>query len=116
MTEVSPAYLGRLIRSVAVLALPGSGQVEWLRSLGLGDPEFVDELAQELEEGVRLVGQFESAGWVSEQFVSLVLELDSYLAARSGSLGVEFWRVESLLGGEAWDPVRELARRALSAL
>lgn len=116
MTELHPASLAGLVRSVAVLALPYERQVTWLASLGLGDPEFVDELALELGDGVLLSRQFEEAGWISSQTRSVVVELDRLLTEHSGPAHEEFWRLESLRDSPDWVQVRDLAMRALTAI
>lgn len=116
MSVPHPALLAKCVRSVALLALPYDSQLAWLASLGLGDPEFVDELALELEDGVRLLQQFEDAGWLSREVRNVISELDAVLAERSGPNHENFWRLESLRDSPDWVHVRNLALRALMAL
>lgn len=116
MTAPSPALLAKFVRSVAVLALPFDNQVAWLSSLGLGDPEFVDELALELEDAARLSRQFEEAGWVPSEVRRAVIELDALLRERSGEAHADFWRLTALRDSSDWEQVRELALKALLAL
>jgi hypothetical protein len=52
-----------LVRSVAVLALPCEGQIEWL----------------ELEAGVLLVGQFEDAQWLKPSPRQAISDIDRFL-------------------------------------
>jgi hypothetical protein len=80
-----------LVRSISLLTLPFEAQVAWLRSLGLGEPEFADELALELEDGVRLSRRFEEAGWLKPETRSLIVGLDVVLAERSGVDQADFW-------------------------
>ncbi len=116
MTDLHPASLAKLVRSISMLALPFAAQVEWLRSLGLGEPEFADELALELEDGARLAMQFQDAGWLKPEARQLILELDAALAARSGPDHEDFWRMASLRDAPEWDDVRGLATQVLLAL
>lgn len=116
MTDLHPRLLAQLVRSIAMLALPFAAQVEWLRSLGLGEPEFADELALELEFGARLSMQFQDAGWLKPEARELILELDAALAARSGAGHEDFWRMASVRDDAEWDRVRTLATHALLAL
>ena len=116
MTEPHPGLLVKLVRSVALLALPHQSQVTWLESLGLGAPGFADELAMELEDGAMLSQQFEEAGWLSAEGRRRVVELDAFLGARSGPGHEDFWRLDSLRESPEWDQVRDLALKALAAL
>lgn len=38
MTDVHPAALARLVRSIEMLALASEDQIAWLSALGLGEP------------------------------------------------------------------------------
>lgn len=117
MTEVHPAHLTRLIRALAVLALPFEDQLVWLSSLGLpGQPQIVDELALEFDDGVRLSGQFVEAGWISGDARRPILELDQMLSEMSGPEQAWLWEVDSLHTAEEWVRVRGLARTALFSL
>lgn len=116
MTELHPASLAKLVRSLALLALPFDAQVGWLRSLGLGEPEFADELALELEDGAQLSLQFQEAGWLKPEARTLILEMDAMLAERSGPEHEDFWRVETVRDAPEWDQVRRLATQALLAV
>lgn len=116
MTELHPALLAKLIRSVAVLALPYEDQVSWLTSLGLGHPEFTDELAQELDDGARLAGQFVEAGWLTPEARQTIAEIDAFLSAHGGPAHEEFWRLDALRISPEWARVRKLALSVLNAL
>ncbi len=115
MTTLSPALLGSLVRSVALLSLPSDDQILWLNSLGLGVAEYADELASELEAGAVLVQQFESLGWVSTEACRAVQNLDAALAENSEREHGEFWRLESLRDSPEWARIRRLAVVALFA-
>ncbi|WP_030529694.1 hypothetical protein [Phycicoccus jejuensis] len=116
MTEMHPALLAKLVRSVAVLALPYEDQVSWLSSLGLGRPEFTDELAQELGDGARLGGQFVDAGWLTPEACQKINEIDALLSSRGGPANEEFWRLEALRMSPEWARVRKLALSVLATL
>lgn len=114
MTELHPAALARLIRSIAVLALPAPGQIAWLRSLGMGEPEYVDELAYELEAGAVLVNQFQALGWISDRLREAVIDIDLELDRFSGPENERLWTVESLYSAPEWMEIRGRAGRALA--
>ncbi|MFD7025516.1 hypothetical protein [Promicromonospora sukumoe] len=116
MTDASPAELARLVRAVAVLAMPTDGQIAWLGSLGLGEPGFVDELALELDNGALLVGQFVRAGWVTPEFREGIVALDLFLSSKSALDTSDFWSVDSLRDDEDWELVRSMAAAVLQTL
>ncbi|MFI6425150.1 hypothetical protein [Promicromonospora sp. NPDC050880] len=116
MTEISPAELAKLVRAVAVLALPADGQIAWLSSLGMGEPGFADELAMELEDGALLAGQFVRAGWIEPEVGSAVAALDSFLAVKSRADTKDFWSLNSLRHDREWDRIRSMAADVLRAL
>lgn len=116
MTEVHPAALAKLVRSIGVLGLPFEGQAVWLSSLGLGEADLVDELALELGDGALLVGQFLAAGWLRPEAGEIIRELDTFLADRSGPAHRDFWTVQALRDEPGWIQVRELALKALLAI
>ncbi|WP_377325655.1 hypothetical protein ACFJIY_11220 [Pimelobacter simplex] len=115
MTGPHPALLAKFVRSVALLALPYDSQVAWLASLGMGEPEFADELSLELEDGVRLSRQFEEAGWISSEARQAAVALDALLGEFSGPAHGDFWRLDSLGDSADWARVRELALKVLTA-
>lgn len=116
MTQVSAAELARLVRAVAILALPAEGQIAWLSSLGMGEPGFSDELALELENGVLLVDQYVRAGWLRPEARSALSELDSFLTAKSTPGSEGFWSLDSLRSDGEWGRVRAMAFEVLKAL
>ena len=116
MTEVSSSVLARLVRSVAILALPFDSQIDWLRHLGLGEPEYADELALELADGVLLLAQFVQLQWLNSQTVQMLKALDAKLAARSGIDHEAFWRIEALRDSHDWQAIRVLANEALGSI
>lgn len=116
MTGIHPASLTRLVRSVAVLALPFGGQLAWLRSLGLGEPALTDEIAIELGDGALLARQFEEVGWLNSRARELILQIDVLLQERSGPAHAELWTPEALRSSPDWDSLRELALDTLIAL
>ena len=112
MTDVHPSSLARFVRSIAILALPARDQVDWLRSLGLGEPGFADELAMEFDDGMKLLWHFNGERWLSEETQELAKVIDRIMSEKSGSADQDFWRVDSLQS-PIWQQVRELARAAL---
>lgn len=116
MSYVHPAFLAKLVRSIAILALPCEGQVAWLSSLEMGEPDCVDELVLELEEGVRLSRQFEEAGWLRPEVRKAIVDIDALLADRSGSAERDFWSLDALRSSPDWVRIRKLALDVLIAL
>ena len=113
MTEVHTGALARLVRAVAILALPYEDQLSWLRSLGLGEPGIADELGMELEDGELLSAQFEQAGWITAETRARVMELDGLLDRGVGTGEPEFWNLESLRTSSEWARIRQLALTTL---
>jgi hypothetical protein len=97
MTAPDPSFVARLVRAVAVLALPASDQMDYLRSVGL--PEGVDELALELHEGALLMPQFLALSWLPQAATEAIAGLDQYLGDMSGSGRASEW-TNSMLQSE----------------
>jgi hypothetical protein len=114
VTEVSAAFLTQFLRATAVLALPADSQKLWLSSLGLpGQPLYADELAMEFDDGVRLLDQFVSSGWLKGAAADRLRVLDGLLTEMSGSENAELWTLEALESSPRWEAVRASARSAL---
>lgn len=113
MDESLVPALVRFIRSVAVLALPAEGQVQWLNSVGL---PIADELAQEFDDRFLLLPQFIELGWIPESVAEQLRELNSLLAAMSGPDNAAIWEISALESNDVWDKVRNHATRILLAL
>lgn len=102
------------VRSIAILALDAEGQVDWLQSLGLpGRAALADELALEFDDGFKLLPSFLNNGWLSQDIVGVVSEIDRALADMSGQANKDLWAVEALPSDPRWKEVRVLARKAL---
>jgi hypothetical protein len=114
MSTPNPSFVARLIRAVAVLALPAAGQMDYLRSVGL--PEGVDELALELHDGALLVPQFLAQGWLPQAAAEAIADLDRYLGAMSGSDRASEWTTLALQDAKQWENVRQLARQVLNVI
>lgn len=110
MSEIYAGALARFVRSIAILALPGESQSYWLASLNMpGEVRYVDELALELQDGVLLTGQFEQAGWITNETRRLASELDDLLREMSGEEQAWLWEVGSLNTTAEWKAVRNKA-------
>lgn len=116
MSEVAVRSLAAFLRSVAVLALDAPGQLGWLRSLGLGEPGIVDEIALEFHDGYLLMWAFVGEGWLPEESRPALAELDRALTAMSGPGNADAWDVTALASDARWEHVRQLARDALSRI
>jgi len=114
MDGPSPRFLANLVRSVAVLALPGGDQTTWLESLGVGPA--VDELALELGDGVLLAQQFVEAGWLGVEVLPPLMALDALLTDMSGPENAPLWDVSSLESSPRWVDARERAKEVLRAI
>jgi hypothetical protein len=108
--------LARFIRAIAVLALPWNLQLEWLRSLGLGEPGNCDELALEFDEGYRRVEALVGAGLIPERAMPDLRALDSILGEMSGPGRADVWTIDSLRGADTWARVRQIAGQCVCAL
>jgi hypothetical protein len=113
MIEVHPSALARLVRALAVLALPYEDQQAWLRSLGLGEPRICDELAMELADGALLSAQFVEAEWIGPDTRNLILELRGLADIDRYDFDDEFWRLESLRTSPEWERIRKVALAAI---
>lgn len=111
--EIHPASLAKLVRSIALLALAYEDQLVWLRSLGLGEPTYADELAHELDDGALLIRQFEARGWVSATTSRAVDKVNSLLAVHGGTAEDQFWSLAALKKSDEWARIRLAARDAL---
>lgn len=117
MTEVSPAFLTQFVRATALLALTSEAQKTWLSSLGLpGQPLYADELAMEFDDGIRLLHQFVSEGWIKASAADRLRALDGLLNEMSGAENSELWTLEALERSPRWEAVRSAARSALLML
>lgn len=110
--EVAVASLTRFLRSLAVLAMDVSGQVAWLRSLGLGEPGLADELALEFDDGFLLMWAFVGESWLPAATEVPLREIDRALDAMSGERNAAWWKIDALASDRRWAHVRELARAA----
>lgn len=111
-----PPHASRLaawVRSVGILAASAPQQAKWLDSLGLVASWNVSELAMEFDDGLLLMPQWVSAGWVSEQSVASLKALDSALNDMSGEGNAALWTRDALAKHSAWEGVRSLATDAL---
>jgi len=113
--EPSPAQFASLVRSVAVLALPHTGQVAWLESLTFGASN-VGELALDFEDGYLIAPQLVAAGWLTSEFVRQLGIIDALLDEMSGASNAYQWTADALQNSPEWEKVRELARAALFQL
>ncbi|MFD6443834.1 hypothetical protein ACFWEJ_01945 [Promicromonospora sp. NPDC060204] len=114
--EANPLELVRLVRSLAVLALPAEEQFRWLASLGLGEPALTDELALELENAVLAAPELVAAGWLRSEALQIARNLDAKLESRSGPAAGSFWSIEALRNDPEWADIRVQAVEALMAL
>jgi hypothetical protein len=114
MSAPNPSFVARLIRAVAVLALPAADQMDYLRSIGV--PEGVDELALELHDGALLVPQFLAHGWLPQAAAEAIADLDRYLGTMSGSERASEWTTSALHDAKQWENARQMARQVLNII
>jgi len=103
------------LRALAILALPPEHQVDWLRSLGLGEPAVCDELADEYYQQWLLLPQFVAVGLVPERAEGGLNRLN-YLLGELIRPGSAVASVESLRSSSDWQAVRALAAECLLSL
>lgn len=100
------------IRALGVLALPAGHQIDWLRSLGLGEPAVCDELADDYYQQWVLLPQFIAAGLIPQRAEEGLNRLNGLLGELiQPDSGVA--RVEALSSATEWQVVRELAAECL---
>lgn len=110
----TPRQLGEMIRAVAVLALPGDAQRDWLASRG--GPMSGDALTIDIFEAAPAVQTFHAAGWITKRGLEQVTELHRTLTAMSGPANRALWAPIQLDDAPEWDRVRRLARSVLAEL
>ena len=108
--EVPPLChtVAMFLRALGVLALPADRQLEWLRSLGLGEPAVCDELADEYYQQWLMLPQLVDAGLIPEAAVDQLNSLNDLL----GELvfpGSEMATIAALETSSQWDLVRGTA-------
>lgn len=112
---VPPSICGSavmFVRALAVLALDAEGQLDWLRSLGLGEPALCDELADEYYQQWLLVPQLVAAGLVPETAVAILDELNRLLGEMIQP-GSNLGTIDSLRSAPEWEQVRKQAAAGL---
>lgn len=96
------------LRALGVLALPADKQLEWLRSLGLGEPAVCDELADEYYQQWLMLPQLVDAGLVPGAAVDGLNELNDLLAELVVP-GSKLATIKALQTSPRWDLVRGAA-------
>ncbi len=96
------------LRALGVLALPAAKQLEWLRSLGLGEPAVCDELADEYYQQWLMLPQLVDAGLIPAAAVDGLNGLNDLLAELVAP-GSELATIDALQTSPRWDLVREAA-------
>lgn len=118
MSSQAPAIChscAMFLRALSILALPAETQVEWLRSLGLGEPGLWDELADEYDQHWLMLPQIVEAGLIPEKAVGGLNQLNDLLAALVDSDAAD-GPMEALRTSNAWQEVRKMARSCLFQL
>jgi hypothetical protein len=103
------------LRALAILALPAERQIDWLRSLGLGEPALCDELADEYYQHWLLLPQFVRADLVPEDAAVGLNELNEMLGEMIQP-GSDLGSLDSLRTADDWQRVRKKAAECLSTL
>lgn len=106
----------RFVRAVALLSLTSQMQIEWLSSLGLGEPGACDELALEFDDGFKMINAFIEADIVPKKALDSLQLLDRRLGKMSGPENASLWTLGALETSPEWKEVRELAGRCLRDL
>lgn len=103
------------LRSLCVLAMPAEQQIDWLRSLGLGEPSVCDELADEYYQQWLMLPQLVGAGLIPAVAVDGLNRLNEILGSLI-SPGSKFGTVEALRTTTEWQDVRDVARSCVISL
>ena len=105
-------HLDALVNSLRLLAARFKDQMAMF-------PEFVhvpDELALVFDDCIQLLPQIVEAGLISTDAEQSVRRIVKMLAERSAKGNAEFWTLDALERGKAWDEIRSLAVGALELL
>jgi hypothetical protein len=113
MVDLYPSRLAAFVRSIAVLALPASGQEAWLETLGPVASWNVSELGLEFDDGFVMLPQWIEAGWVAERASQAIDQLNQALYALSQGEHRTLWSRSALHEAPEWEGVRRLASAAL---
>ena len=103
------------LRALAILALPANRQIEWLGSLGLGEPAVCDELADEYYQQWLMLPQLVEAGLVPLQAVAHLDRLNELLGAVVNPV-YHLATLEALATSDSWDQIREVAASSILLL
>lgn len=108
--EVSPVChtVAMFLRALGVLALPADKQLEWLRSLGLGEPAVCDELADDYYQQWLMLPQLVDAGLIPAVAVDRLNSLNDLLG-KLVAPGSEMATIAALEESPQWDLVRDTA-------
>ena len=91
---------------------PARARSDVLVGLARSGPN-VDELALELDDGVRLAPQFVAHDWLAPAALEQLESLDALLGAMSGPENASLWDHAALESSLCWAEVREQAKLVL---
>lgn len=111
MIDPNGRALVRLMRAVAMLAMPPAVQADYLTRIGT--PELADELALDLDDGVRSVDSLRTKGYLTDSEYCLLHQLNRKLDAMSRHQHEPLWRTAALADQPEWQEIRAMAQEFL---
>jgi hypothetical protein len=104
MTEEIGRHVAILFRDVALLAMPASHQIAYLRAIGVAP--LADELGLPFHDSALLAPQLAEHGFIDPWEVAALRQIDERLEQMPG----EEWYVEALSSSSRWEEIRAMAR------
>ena len=107
-----------LFDTLCVLARPAERQLDYLRSLFKGIPNFegipnIDELALEFDDCYQSTLEFRQ---VNPELFKVLDQLDAHFSSFSGRKYESLWTADALMSAPEWTRVRVLAKRCLNEM
>ena len=114
MTTPDGRTLVRLMRAVAMLAMPAPIQADYL--VRIGTPDQADELALELDDNIRSVAALRDRGSLTDTEYTMLHALNRTLDSMSGHDHEPLWRTSALAERPEWQAVRVMAQEFLQSV
>lgn len=114
MTDPHGRALVRLMRAVAMLAMPAAVQSDYLARIGT--PDLADELALELDDALPSADALRVQGYLTDTEYNMVRALNRKLDSMSGYDREPLWRTSALADDPEWQQIRDMAREFLQSV
>ncbi|HEX5114202.1 MAG TPA: hypothetical protein VFW65_03285 [Pseudonocardiaceae bacterium] len=114
MTEPDGRGVVKLMRAVAMLAMPAPIQADYLNRIGT--PDVADELALELDDTLQLADKLRDHGYLTDTEYTMLHALNRKLDSMSGHNHEPLWRTSALAEQSEWQQVRAMAQEFLQSV